>query len=149
MIFDHLSHQALSRNAHPRLAPAFDYLLNFDPATPVGKYPIAGDTIFALVQEYQTAPAEEKSFESHRRFLDVQYLVEGAEVIYHSPLDLLKVTTEYQEDDDYALYTGPRDQALILRPGYWAVFFPQDAHIPCCAHGAPARARKVVIKVLL
>jgi biofilm protein TabA len=149
MIFDHLSHQALSRNAHPNLGPAFDYLLNFDPATPVGKYQIDGDKIFALVQEYSTVAADEKAFESHRRVLDVQYLVEGEEVIYHSPLDRLQVTTEYQEDDDYALYSGPRDQALILRPGFWAVFFPQDAHMPCCASGAPAPARKVVVKVQL
>lgn len=149
MIFDHISHQAFSRQAYPGLAEAFDYLLAFDPATAPGKYPIDGDRIYAMVQEYETGPAEEKVYEAHRRYLDLQYLVEGEEVIYHSALDRLQVTKPYQDEGDYALFSGPRDQALIFRPGYWAVFFPQDAHVPCCVHGKPGRVRKVVVKVAL
>ena len=46
----------------------------------VGSYPIINDEVVANVQEYSTLPVEEKRFETHDLYFDVQYLVEGVEL---------------------------------------------------------------------
>ena len=89
MIVDALANAGRYRPLHPRLAAAFDYLAAFDPAKPDGKYPIDGDAVYALVQSYATRPAAEKKWESHRRYLDVQYVVSGRERITVAPIGAL------------------------------------------------------------
>jgi hypothetical protein len=46
-----------------------------------GRIEIDGNAIFALIQEYQTVPSEEKKPEAHRKYIDVQYVFQGSEII--------------------------------------------------------------------
>jgi biofilm protein TabA len=149
MIYDNITHAALYHGLGARFATAFDFLARFDKATNDGRVSLDGDNLFALVQSYQTAPAATKMFESHRVYADIQYLVSGEEVIYTAPLDRLQVTTAYSSANDAALYSGPDDTPLRLRPGDFAVLHPQDGHKPCCLWNAPTAVKKVVIKVRL
>lgn len=147
MIFDHIREQSRYRACHPRLDRAFDFVLGFNPGMPDGKVEIEGGDLFALVQTYPTLPAEEKKCESHRAYVDLQYLVAGQEVIHHAPADGLSVAEPYSEDKDVIFYAGGEGQALILQPGSFAVFFPQDAHKPGCLHQAAGMVRKIVVKI--
>ena len=147
MIFDHLDKQHLYRNCHPGLDLAFDYLLNFDPETEDGKVELDGDRVFAIVQSYETKSEKGRDFESHYKYLDVQYIVSGEEVIYHSPLDVLSESVPYDEERDLIFYTGYLSQALIMKPGTFSVLFPQDGHLPCCPHQDVCHVKKVVVKV--
>lgn len=147
MIYDHLDQQLRYRNCHPGLALAFDYLTTFDPQTPDGRVDLDGDRVFALVQSYETSPASGRQFESHYNYVDLQYMVSGEEIIYHSPLGPLKESVPYNPEKDLIFYTGEAAQALIMTPGMFTVLFPQDGHMPCCSHRADAPAKKVVIKL--
>ena len=151
MIVDALANAALYRGVHPRLAAAFDYLAAFDPSTPDGRYPIDDDRAYALVQMYATRPAAEKKWESHRRYLDVQYIVAGRERITVAPSDALAGATEYNDAKDVTNYAGPSGEAgtLLVEGGQFAIFFPQDGHQPGVAAGESGEVRKVVVKVLL
>lgn len=149
MIHDHLDHAALYRGLSPRFARAFDFLLQFDPATPDGRVAIAGDEVYASVQSYVSAPAAGKAFESHRRYCDIQCLFSGAEIIQLAPLDRLQVTSPYASEGDYALYSGPDEHPLVLHPREFAVLYPHEGHKPGCVWLQAEPIRKVVVKVLL
>lgn len=150
MISDLLSFSKLYLPAHPRLAAGFDFLHKLPADIADGRYDIDGDRLFALVQSYGTTPAATRKLEHHRKYADIQFLFAGEEIIEHAPLDGLPVDTPYTAEKDYGLVKDPAVRSsVILRPGTWAIFFPQDAHKPGCALGAPGPVRKVVVKVQL
>ena len=124
------------------------WLRGFDPATADGRYPVRGEEVFALVQAYETGPATEKRFESHRAHLDVQYVAEGEERILHAPIRLLEVAEAYDREQDLAFYAEPREASSVLvRPGDFAVLLPGDGHKPGCMAGGRHGVKKVVVKV--
>ena len=46
---------------------------------PGGRYELDGDNIYVLIQDQTTAPVEKKRAESHRNYIDSQYLFTGKE----------------------------------------------------------------------
>lgn len=122
----------------------------FDPAAPDGRCEISGDRLYAQVSTYETRPAAERRFEAHRKYIDVQVVLEGEERIDASLEPELKPWTEYDDARDLVFLEEPGDYAsLVLRPGLFAVFFPHDVHRPGCSIREPARVRKLVFKVLV
>ena len=135
---------------HPRIAAGVRWLRAFDPALPDGRHDIDGDDVFALVSSYDTSPATEKRFETHRVYIDLQYVAAGAERILHAPAEGLTVETPYDAVKDIAFYAEPKaSSSLLMRPGDLAVFHPADAHKPGCMAGGRDAVRKVVVKVRL
>lgn len=148
MIVDTLANAGRYRTVLARLQSGFDYLESFDPATPDGRYEIDGDRVFAMVQSYETAPSTEKRFETHRRNLDIQYIVSGRERLLHLDREGLEPSTQYDEKKDVIFYHDPAaSSSILLGPGEFAVFFPSDAHKGGCMAGGRDAVRKVVIKV--
>lgn len=148
MILDVLDNHFLYHPLHARLAPAFAWFGGFHTAMPEGRYEIAGDDVFALVQSYEPVPATQKAYESHRRYPDIQYLAMGAEVAHHAPVGNLLPDTAYDTERDFQLFRDPASStALRLTAGRFALFFPHDAHKPGCAGELPGPVKKVVIKV--
>lgn len=148
MITDALDHAALYSPAHPLFARAFAYLASFDPATPDGAYPL-GDGSEARVMSYLTKAAADVRWESHRRFIDIQYVVAGQEQMLRAPTAELTSATPYDDAQDvmfYAAASGPVD-SLAVNTGDFTVFFPHDGHRPSIAVGAPEQVKKVVVKV--
>jgi len=149
MIYDHFSRAYLYRGLGPRFELALDFLRTFDARTPAGKLKLAGDDVYAMVQSYGTSPASERKWESHRCYVDVQFMVTGEELIYHAPLDQLEVAQPYDAIADYELYQGPDHQYVHMRAGDFGIFFPHDGHKPGCSSSAPGSVNKVVVKVRL
>jgi YhcH/YjgK/YiaL family protein len=149
MILDSLPLWRRYAALNPRLARGFEFLekLPSDPA--VGRHEIDGDSVYALVQRYHTRPVEQMQFEAHRRYIDIQYLASGCEVIQWAPLASLAAATKpYDAVTDAALYaTTPGMTPMQLQAGQFAILFPDDAHAPCCAWGDLAEVLKVVVKV--
>jgi biofilm protein TabA len=148
MIADSLPHAARYYTLHPLFRTAFDYLRQFPTGTPDGRHPIDGDRLYALPQSYETAPASEKRFEAHRRFIDIQYVLSGEEVIYHAPTERLEVSDAYHDERDVVFFRDPPAASpTLLRSGDFTIYFPHDGHKPGCVNGAPRAVRKIVIKV--
>jgi YhcH/YjgK/YiaL family protein len=132
----------------PGIESGVRWLRSFDPAIADGRHDIDGDDVFALVSTYHTGPATEKRFETHRVYLDLQYVAAGSERILHAPASGLAVESPYDEAKDIAFYTEPKaSSSLLLRAGDLAVFHPADAHKPGCMAGGRDEVRKVVVKV--
>jgi YhcH/YjgK/YiaL family protein len=134
------------------LRPAFEFLQRHADGRnlPDGRMEIRGDRLFAMVQTYRPKPVAEGRFEAHRRYADVQYIAAGAEMIGHAPTETLKTETRYNAEKDIAFYAQPRRYTALAMPaGTFAVFYPEDAHMPCCRLDADGQVRKIVVKVLL
>lgn len=107
-----------------------------------------GNGVRASVQHYTTMPAEKLEFETHELFFDIQYLVEGLELLGVCTRQGLVVKTPYETERDVTFYHDP-DLAgqVLLRGGDYVVFSPEDAHKPRCLAGAAMAVKKIVIKV--
>jgi biofilm protein TabA len=135
----------------PNMQRALDFLRQARGADlPEGKIEVAGDSVFALVQSYETAPASDPVvFEAHRKYIDVQYMVAGREAIAWAPADRLAVTQAYDPAGEAWLGVFPASDATFVRlaAGELAVLYPTDGHAPRVAAGAPAAVKKIVVKV--
>jgi biofilm protein TabA len=114
-----------------------------------GRYEIEGSQIFALVQEHRTSPKAEHRPEAHTQNIDIQYVIEGTDVI---GFGLSNPANEVQEDllaekDNIFFQNVQGEMDLILTPGMYAIFFPGEVHRPNCQCEASGKLSKVVIKV--
>ncbi|MFA5687986.1 MAG: YhcH/YjgK/YiaL family protein [Kiritimatiellales bacterium] len=147
MIIDRIENVPLYAGLGAKVQQALEYLAKTDfKALESGRYEIAGDEVFALVQRYETKPHDQGLWEAHRRYIDVQYLVSGSEIMGYAPLDTLAVKEPYKPENDCELLTGTGD-FLTVSPRMFAVFFPQDAHMPGLMNKIPEPVIKVVVKV--
>ena len=114
-----------------------------------GKYEIDGTTLFALVQDNQTAPRIERRPETHKKYIDIQYIHSGSEIIGFGLANPSNVILEnLLEQKDAIFFKNVKDEMeLVLTEGMYAVFFPDEVHRPGCSYGGAAPVRKVVVKV--
>jgi len=146
MIADTLNNAALYRGLSPRIALAFDYLLGTDlRQAAAGTFEIDGRRVYAMVQEYVTLEQAQGAWEAHRRYIDLQYVVTGAERIGYAHLSRL-TPGEYDRGRDLLPLSGAGD-FLSLGHGDFMLLFPEDAHMPRLAVAAPETVRKVVVKI--
>ncbi len=147
MIFDRLEYAKLYHGLSPGIARGFDYLRTTDlRQLPPGRVEIDGESMFAMVVDEPTRIRSDCKWESHRRYHDIQYVVDGEEVMGFASLDQMRVVEPFKESLDYAFYEGD-GQYITVRPGFFALFAPQDVHRPSMAVTTPMRVRKVVIKI--
>jgi|688.fasta_scaffold547414_2 YhcH/YjgK/YiaL family protein len=148
MIIDRLKNAKIYHGLGENLKKALDFLAANDfSAMESGRHDIDGDRVFALIQRYETKPREHGLWEAHRRYIDVQYVVSGIEMLGSTHIDGLTQTQPYSEEKDCSLFAGSGDFATA-RAGDFLIFFPEDAHMPCLAHDQPAPVLKVVVKAL-
>jgi biofilm protein TabA len=147
MILDTLNRHVAYQSLGPNLVRGLTWLADFSPEMPDGRYDIAGQDVFALVQSYDTVVPAERKYESHRHYIDIQYVAAGTEVIFYVPTDRLSPVIDYDTVKDYQLYEDPSAATpLHLTAGSFAIFYPHDGHKPGCVNGAISRIKKVVIK---
>lgn len=152
MILDSLTHISRYFGLDPRFQRGLKALQEFTTASVIDQRIdlLPDGALFVRVQRCDTKPANERQFESHRRYADIQYLISGGEVMLWHPTDRLVVTLPYQPERDLALYamTEPA-MRLQVSPGQFAIFFPTDGHAPGISVGLDAVVLKVVVKVRL
>lgn len=152
MILDNL-HTSLADygGINPKLSRGIEWLKNRDLAAlkPAQSIVIDGDRIFAQVQSYNTLLAGETRFEAHRKYIDIQIMVSGREIMYWVPLArLAHIQEAYNYEDDIVFFEEPtRSVPLYMEEGDFAVFFPTDGHKPRCVVERPEQVVKIVVKV--
>jgi len=149
MILDTLDHYHIHAPAGSRLQRAFQFLATeWNPSMPDGRVDVLGDDVFALIQGYDTRAAENCRFEAHRRYIDIQYVVEGAEAMGWARVDTLSVTEPYSDEKDVGFFATPAAYATpVVYAGSYTVFHPHDAHMPGLRVPSYDRVRKVVMKI--
>lgn len=147
MILDTLKNKDIYTNLHPALAKGLEYLATTDfSKLEMGTYKIEGDTIFAILQSYDTKDEKECRLESHQKYVDIQYMVSGEEYVGVVPLDNQKITENLLKENDVVFYEGVGER-LKLSGGSFMIFYPTDVHAPCIHVNHPEKVIKVVVKV--
>lgn len=148
MIIDKIENSNLYKNLGERINKAFDYIKNTDLKNLAsGKYEIDGENIFALISEYQTKPEPEGKLEAHRKYIDVQYVIEGEELMGYVPLGKYEILEPYKEENDIIFFKGDKSFTKVTA-GMFAIFFPEDVHMPGICVESKTRVKKLVIKCL-
>lgn len=115
-----------------------------------GNYPIDGNKVYANVQEYDSMAYDECLFEAHRKYHDIQYIVEGEEEFGYTAVDGLEIKTPYDEATDLMFFEYPNDAGhIVLHKGEFAIASPIDAHQPRVMHNKSCHVKKIVLKVMV
>lgn len=148
MIVDHIHNADQYAALDTRIAQAFAFLqhTNFS-SLENGKYEIDGENVFVLVQEYQTKDPAAEQLEAHRKYIDVQYMIEGVELMGHAILKNQTPSRAYDETGDYMLFAENPDYFSVISEGMFAIFYPTDLHMPGIRNGVAAKVKKAVVKV--
>lgn len=151
MILDSLDNRTQYSQLHPGICLALEQLATTDFSSHApGKYPIDGDRVFAIVNDYQPKERTQAPFEIHKEYIDVQFVVSGEEQCGCLPLSNRQPDTDYNAEKDFSEFDSSRllDEAnfITLKAGMFAIFFPGDIHMPGVQPSSHT-VRKVVVKV--
>jgi YhcH/YjgK/YiaL family protein len=146
MIIDRISNSPLYYSVHSGIQQAFEYIRKTDFSTmPAGRTDIDGADLYAIFQDYITKPGEQGLWEAHRRYIDLQYVVQGAERIGYANIVSLSQGA-YDPSKDFLPLQGEGD-FLTLQQGHFALLFPEDGHMPGLAVDVPMPVKKLVVKI--
>ncbi|MEI7843295.1 MAG: YhcH/YjgK/YiaL family protein [Gallionellaceae bacterium] len=146
MIFSALSQSNRYAALHPLFARAFAYirdndLFNMAP----GRYNIVGEDLIAIVERVPGKTREMARLEAHRRYIDIQLVLEGIDEMGWKPLaDCHNPVSEHSEEKDIRFFTDAPVSWIATPPDHFCIFFPEDAHAPLVSN---TQVRKVIFKV--
>ncbi|MCK0204427.1 YhcH/YjgK/YiaL family protein [Ornithobacterium rhinotracheale] len=146
MILSNLKNSSRYENLHPAFKKAFDYIKSHDLLNAeLGKIYLDDDNLFIANSNSTLKKKEEQVLEYHKKYIDIQIVLEGKEVIGWKDLD--ECTDEkqaYLEEKDCGLYNDAATSYFELQPNDFVIFYPEDAHAPVIGEGT---VRKLVVKV--
>ncbi len=143
MILDSLAHAERYYSLHPAFRKAFEYLRkgNFTP----GRHELEKTHLLAIGDDTNGKGHEKARLEAHKRYIDIQYALDGNDEIGWRPThNCHGIAEAYNEEKDIVFYTEKPWVWLPVPKGYFAIFFPEDAHAPLAGNGP---IQKIVMKV--
>ena len=115
-----------------------------------GKYPLENGA-YAVVSEYVTKAIEDAKFEAHKKFIDVQLILSGREIIGVMPTERMrlgKCIGEYNPEKDVENYRECGEyEAHVLEAGDFLILYPEDGHMPGVQADGPCAMKKIVLKI--
>lgn len=122
------------------------FLSNLTKKSEVGHYEIDNNS-YANIDVYNTKPIENCKFEAHKKYIDIQILLDGVEELDYISIDSLKVNEKYDGNRDVMFFDTPSKtpDTLQLEPFKFALIYPHEAHRPQMGDGQ--RVKKVVVKI--
>ncbi len=157
MILDRLTNADRYTSLHPSFARAFAYLrdVNWVPLISqaqgaerhTARHRIDGDRLCVSVDYAQGRGREGARLEAHRRYIDIQFTIDGDEEIGWKPLDACgAAAVAYDDARDVLFFSDRPDSWLSLPAGRFAIFFPDDAHAPLAGRGMLTKA---IVKIAI
>ncbi|MDD3012162.1 MAG: YhcH/YjgK/YiaL family protein [Candidatus Gastranaerophilales bacterium] len=147
MIIDQLKNAHLYYGMSKKIATALKFLEeNNLSRMNSGRYAVDGDDIFTLFQSYMTKEVQECKWEVHRRYIDVQFILQGREKMGYAGLEKMEVIQDYDEETDVAFLEGEGD-FFNVTSGYFVIFEPDDVHMPGIAADTSEPVKKFVVKI--
>ena len=126
---------------------AYDFIVNKAEGAAVGKYDLENG-VYVSVQEYTTKARSEAKYEAHKKFIDIQMILSGKELIAVSPIKKMTISDEYNEEKDFMLFHHNDESTdYVLEAGEFLILYPQDVHMPGVCVNEKSPVRKIVVKV--
>lgn len=111
----------------------------------VGRHEIDGERVYAMVSKNVGRSRDGARLEAHRQYVDIQIVLAGLDTIgWKSVTQCSEPAGDYVEQRDVQFYSDEPDDFLLVKPGTFAIFFPQDAHMPSISSEV---IHKIVVKV--
>ena len=148
MILDKLDNSSKYEGLHHAFKQAFDYVksTDFSKLEP-GKIELDGKNLFINYTEIVGKDASEAKMETHRDYIDIQVAIAQEEQMGYTPTaNLTQPRDSYNEAKDVTFYFDKAETMLTVKPGEFAIFYPEDGHQPGIGEGT---WRKVIVKVKL
>jgi YhcH/YjgK/YiaL family protein len=115
-----------------------------------GKVELDGKKVYISFQSYESKDRKDCKYESHKNYIDVQYVIAGEEVMVVTDKAGLKEKAPYNAEKDVVFYEdGKAGTELVLKAGDYIVVYPEDVHMPKVQHGTPCAVKKAVAKILI
>ncbi len=139
------------KSIHPRFGEAFEFLkkaVNEDYED--GNYEIDGKNIYAFISSYETKTESEVQFEAHNKYIDIQCVVSGTEVIGFESEKEVELTQDYKDGNDICFYALNKNyDKIALKKGEFVIIMTDELHAPCLSmENKPENVRKIVVKIL-
>ncbi len=148
MIYDQIENLERYVELSDNFSTAAAYILMNDlTSLPLGRTVIDGENVFVNVMEIKPTQSEEKQFEAHQKYIDLQIVIEGAEM-YEVALGETKETKAYNADTDTVMLDGVASLAGTLCEDRFAVFLAGEAHKPSIKARGCKKVKKAVFKIL-
>lgn len=151
MIYDRLANLKQYDILGEKFIKAFEFLKNTDLKNiEDGSYEIMGKEIYANIQTLKTKPIEEKKWEVHRKYIDIQYVISGEEKMGYGILEDFKtIITPYDGEKDVEFLNGEKFNFVNVQEGDFVIFYPNDVHAPMLAYNEPREIKKVIVKIAI
>ena len=146
MILDVLENAHRYQALNKGFAQAIEFLLRPElKKLPVGTYAIDGERVYAMVSKDFGLKKEDALLETHEKYIDIQLVLAGTDDIGWKPKSLCKQPSgEYDQESDLQFFADKPNTWLSIESGEFAIFFPEDAHMPLISSG---QIHKVVVKI--
>ncbi len=146
MILDTLENSRRYVGLHEGFRKAFEFLAHADPASlSLGRREIDGDRLYAIVTRGPGRSRREAKLEAHARYIDIQYVVSGVDMMGWKPASACRRPAgPFDSDKDIGFFDDDPEAWIAVHRGAFAVFFPEDAHLPLLSAG---EIHKIVVKV--
>lgn len=147
MIYDNISNLELYKSLSPDIYEGLKFVKDVDANIANGVYQI-NPRVKAIVSEYETNAENKYGYEAHKKYMDIQIKLKGLERVACLPIERMKEEQPYSEEKDAAFYSATvSPQEMTIGDGYFAIFYPQDGHMPQLCIDKPTMVKKVVVKV--
>ena len=145
MILDTLDNLGNYTSLNPLFAQAIEYLKNTDlNALEPGKVVLKDDEIIVNIAQTSPKVKEDAKLETHNKYIDIQIPLSGNEIMGYTPGNALPLA-EYNAEKDITFFEGLAESYFTVKPGMFAIFFPQDGHAPGITETG---VKKIIVKVL-
>jgi YhcH/YjgK/YiaL family protein len=146
MILDALARADRYVSLHPAFLRAFEFLGRPDLALlGAGRHAVDGDRLYVSIDHQEGRGREGARLESHRRYIDIQFTIEGDEEIGWTPVDDCTAPAgPFDDDRDIRFYEDRPRTWLAVPRGRFTIFFPEDAHAPLAGRGL---LKKAIVKI--
>jgi len=147
MVVDTLENIEKYASLNPLFAQAIKFLKSTDLNTlELGKIELKGSDLVVNVAQTTPKTKEQAKLETHNKFIDIQIPLSGVEVMgYTSGKDCVPANAPYNAEKDITFFEGLAESYIPVKPGMFAIFFPQDGHAPGVSETG---VKKVIVKVL-
>lgn len=146
MIVDTLENLEKYTSLNPLFAQAVEFLKSQDLQNlEIGKTELKGKDLFVNVAQTKPKTKEEAKLETHNDYIDIQIPLSGIEVMGYTPAKAcIPADALYNAEKDITFFEGLAETYVEVKPGMFAIFFPQDGHAPGVT---PDGVKKVIVKV--
>ena len=148
MVLDSIDRLHFYSKLHPNFARAMDFIsaANYAELVP-GEIKWDGEEIRAIVIHDPLVNEKDSTdyFECHNNYIDIQIVYEGVERVgWKSRSNCTLPRGEYSVEKDVLFYEDSPELFFELKPGHFAIYFPDDVHAPMIGEGS---IQKMVVKV--